>query len=114
MILVCYDGSPDAQAAIDRAAELMPGADATVLTIWEPFIDVMTRSGAMGGALGMVGTFADGEKADEACRQTALETPPQARRGPRPPASSPRPRSPAGTAASPRRSSPPRPRRTPR
>jgi nucleotide-binding universal stress UspA family protein len=73
MILVCYDGSADARAAIDRAAELMPGTGATVLTIWEAFIDVMTRSGAMGGAMGMVGTFADDEKADEVCRQTALE-----------------------------------------
>src|ERR1017187_5538183 len=46
MILICYDGSPDSQAAIDRAGQLMPGETATVLTVWEPFIDVMTRTGA--------------------------------------------------------------------
>jgi hypothetical protein len=34
MILLCYDGSADAQAAIDRAGLLMPGSDATVLVIW--------------------------------------------------------------------------------
>jgi nucleotide-binding universal stress UspA family protein len=46
MILICYDGSSDSQAAIDRAGQLMPGETATVLTVWEPFIDVMTRTGA--------------------------------------------------------------------
>jgi nucleotide-binding universal stress UspA family protein len=46
VILICYDGSPDAQSAIDRAGELLAGKAATVLTIWEPFIDVMARSGA--------------------------------------------------------------------
>ena len=30
MVLICYDGSADAQAAIDRAGQLMPGSDATV------------------------------------------------------------------------------------
>lgn len=46
MILVCYDGSPDAQAAIDHAGELLSGQPAVVLTIWEPFVEVMARSGA--------------------------------------------------------------------
>lgn len=36
MILLSYDGSDDARAAIDHAARLMPGAQATVLTVWEP------------------------------------------------------------------------------
>ncbi len=49
MILVCYDGSPEAQAAIEHAGELLNGRQATVLTVWEPFVDVMARSGtAMG------------------------------------------------------------------
>ena len=30
MVLICYDGSADAQAAIDGAGQLMPGSDATV------------------------------------------------------------------------------------
>ena len=46
MILICYDGSPDAQAAITHAGKLMHGESATVLTVWEPFIDVMARAGA--------------------------------------------------------------------
>ncbi len=46
MVLVCYDGSPDAKAAIDCAAELLSGRPTTVLSIWEPFADVMARSGA--------------------------------------------------------------------
>ena len=46
MILICYDGSPDAQSAIDHAAKLLGGRPATVLTVWEPLADVMARSGA--------------------------------------------------------------------
>ncbi|MGZ4325074.1 MAG: universal stress protein, partial [Solirubrobacteraceae bacterium] len=46
MILIAYDGSPDARSAIDHAGELFSGEPATVLTVWEPFIDVMTRTGA--------------------------------------------------------------------
>lgn len=45
MILICYDGSPDSQAAIARAGELLAGQPATVLTVWEPFIDVIVRMG---------------------------------------------------------------------
>jgi nucleotide-binding universal stress UspA family protein len=46
MILIGYDGSADSQAAVARAAELMPGQPATVLTVWEPFTDVMAGAGA--------------------------------------------------------------------
>ena len=46
MILIAYDGSSDARSAIDRAGELLSGEPATVLTVWEPFIDVMARTGA--------------------------------------------------------------------
>ena len=44
MILISYDGSADAQAAIDRAGELIEGEPATVLCVWEPFIEVLARS----------------------------------------------------------------------
>lgn len=47
MILICYDGSPDSQAAIDRAASLFPGAPTTVLTVWESFADVLARTGGL-------------------------------------------------------------------
>jgi nucleotide-binding universal stress UspA family protein len=46
MILIAYDGSPDASAAIERAGELMRGKPATVLTVWQQFEDLVTRVGA--------------------------------------------------------------------
>jgi nucleotide-binding universal stress UspA family protein len=68
VILVCYDGSADAQAAIDRAGELLGGQDATILTVWEPFIDVMARSGV---GLGLGGTMANVEEIDAASERAA-------------------------------------------
>jgi nucleotide-binding universal stress UspA family protein len=47
VILIAYDGSADAQAAIDRAGQLLAGQDATVLVVWETFLDVVTRAGAV-------------------------------------------------------------------
>jgi nucleotide-binding universal stress UspA family protein len=44
MILICYDGSEDSHAAIDQAGTLLGGQPATVLTVWEPFIQVLTRT----------------------------------------------------------------------
>ena len=49
MILVSYDGSADAQATIDRVAEVMVGAEVTVLHVWEP-LGRFTRTGPMGSA----------------------------------------------------------------
>src|SRR3954467_2125699 len=49
-ILVSYDGPVDGQEAIDRAARLMPGAETTVLTVWEPIQLMLTRTGGMGSA----------------------------------------------------------------
>lgn len=46
MILIAFDGSVDAEAAIDRAAKLLRDEEATVLTVWERLIDVMTRTGS--------------------------------------------------------------------
>lgn len=46
MILIAYDGSADARAAIQRAGELLTGRPATVLAVWERFQDVLARSGA--------------------------------------------------------------------
>lgn len=45
MILIGYDGSPDAQAAIQHAGELLGGRPATVLSVWERFQEVLIRSG---------------------------------------------------------------------
>jgi nucleotide-binding universal stress UspA family protein len=44
VILICYDGSDDAKAAIKHLGALLPGAAATVLTVWEPFSDVASGS----------------------------------------------------------------------
>jgi nucleotide-binding universal stress UspA family protein len=46
MILIAYDGSPDSQAAIDEAGELLRSEPATVLTVWVPFFEVIARTGA--------------------------------------------------------------------
>jgi nucleotide-binding universal stress UspA family protein len=72
MILMSYDGSVDAQAAIARAAKLMPGAEATVLTVWEPYLDTLARSGPMG--FGMAGAYADSEAVDASAGEAALAT----------------------------------------
>lgn len=37
MILICYDGSDDARAAIEYAGRLLQGQPATVLVVWRPF-----------------------------------------------------------------------------
>jgi nucleotide-binding universal stress UspA family protein len=71
MILVSYEGSVDAQAAVDHAARLMPGAEATVLTVWEPFTNVMMGAGSMGMGLGTVRTSVDSEVIDKASREAA-------------------------------------------
>jgi len=72
MILIAYDGSVDAQAAIDRAAQLMPGAEATVLTVWEPFADMLMRAGSLAVGMGAAGAYGDAEKIDAADHDAAL------------------------------------------
>jgi nucleotide-binding universal stress UspA family protein len=76
MILISYDGSADAQAAIERAARLMPGAEATILTVWETFIDSMARNGAMGMGFGMTSGYglADAAGIDATTRVAAHTT----------------------------------------
>jgi nucleotide-binding universal stress UspA family protein len=44
MLLIAYDGSQDAKAAIQHAGQLMPGTAVTVLTIWEPFTTMLART----------------------------------------------------------------------
>jgi len=55
MILICYDGSPDSKSAIERAGELLKGQPACVLTVWQPFFEVVTRAyGGWGTSAGML------------------------------------------------------------
>ncbi|WP_249010266.1 universal stress protein [Conexibacter sp. DBS9H8] len=51
MILIAYDGSDDAKAAIVEAGRLFPGDAATVVCAWQHFLDTMARAGA---GIGMV------------------------------------------------------------
>jgi nucleotide-binding universal stress UspA family protein len=74
MVLVCYDGSADADAAIDEVAGLMPGAETVVLTVWEPFVDVLIGVGATGMAPGPVSPPVAGPEIDTANRKRAAET----------------------------------------
>jgi len=71
--LICYDGSADAQAAIERAGQLMPGSDATVLVLWETLLETMTRTGPVGMGFGMAGAYGDAE-ADAAIERAARDT----------------------------------------
>jgi nucleotide-binding universal stress UspA family protein len=74
MIVICFDGSADAEAAIDHAAVLMAGAEAVVLTIWEPFVDMMTRCGSLGMGSGMTGGWTDNGDIDAAAERAAVQT----------------------------------------
>jgi nucleotide-binding universal stress UspA family protein len=69
MILASYDGSADAQAAIDHAAQLMPGSEVTVLTVWEPFQLALSRTGGMG--MGMGAYYPDTGEIDAASEAAA-------------------------------------------
>jgi nucleotide-binding universal stress UspA family protein len=69
MILVCYDGSADARAAVERAARLFPDEPATVLTVWEPFVEVVART-----TVGLVPTVPDADEIDQASSKEAEQT----------------------------------------
>ena len=45
LILLCYDGSEDAQAAVEHAAKLFSNDPVTVLAVWEPYVEVFAQSG---------------------------------------------------------------------
>ena len=49
MILIGYDGSPDARTAIEHVATLMPGADATVLAVWKSLDSSLNYHGGLAG-----------------------------------------------------------------
>jgi nucleotide-binding universal stress UspA family protein len=68
VILICYDGSPDSSAAIEQAADLFGDQPATVLTVWEPFVEIIARTPV---GLGLVPMMPDIGEIDEASRQGA-------------------------------------------
>ena len=69
MILIAYDGSDDAKAAIERVAELVSGQPAVVVTVWEPYVKLLTRYPAAGGLV----AGEDFEAIDKASRSAADE-----------------------------------------
>jgi nucleotide-binding universal stress UspA family protein len=71
MILIAFDGSPDARAAVERAAKLFPHEQATMLTVWEPFVEVVGRT-AIG--FGLVPSVPDAHEIDEASEKAAEKT----------------------------------------
>jgi len=68
MILIAYDGSDDAKAAIKQAGELFRGQPTTVLTVWQRFVDTLSR---LGGGLGVIVDYDDIDRDTE---QTAKDT----------------------------------------
>jgi nucleotide-binding universal stress UspA family protein len=68
MILICYDGSEDARAAIGHAAELFRGRSATILTVWQPFLQIVARTPI---GFGMAPSAPDSTKIDEASQEQA-------------------------------------------
>lgn len=72
MILIAYDGSKDAQSTIDLAGELMGGEPTTVLSVWEPFVDVMARTG-LGVGPGVIDFEALDKAYEESARERAAE-----------------------------------------
>lgn len=69
MILIAYDGSDDAKSAIEHAGSLMSGQPATVVTVWEPYIQMLTRYPAPGAIL----VTGDTSEIDDASRTAAEE-----------------------------------------
>ncbi|HSC01753.1 MAG TPA: universal stress protein [Solirubrobacteraceae bacterium] len=70
MILICYDGSEDARAAVRSAGALFSGQAAIVLTVWQPYIQALEES-TLG--FGMVPPLEDSAAIDKASRQRAEE-----------------------------------------
>jgi nucleotide-binding universal stress UspA family protein len=65
MILIAYDSSEDAVAAIEAAGRLMSGQPALVLTVWEPFTMILSRTPA---SMGSIGGYGDISHIDAASR----------------------------------------------
>jgi nucleotide-binding universal stress UspA family protein len=73
VILVCYDGSADAKAAIARAGELFAGRKTLVLNVWEPIMEVMTRTPASFGLLAGIPDVEELDAKTEAGAQRTAE-----------------------------------------
>lgn len=70
MILICYDGSDDAKAAIQEAGQLLSDVSATVLTVWQPAALVGTRAPT---AFMFLPSLLDAEEINQASEDHASE-----------------------------------------
>src|SRR6185312_4470025 len=70
MILIAYDGSDDAKAAVEHIADLVSGQPAVVVTVWEPYLELLTRYPATGTLL----AAEDSQQVDAASRGAAEKT----------------------------------------
>ena len=68
LILVCYDGSDNARAAIADAGRVLSGHPAIVLTVWEPLSEILARTPAGTALLAGLGSQ---EGADEESKREA-------------------------------------------
>jgi nucleotide-binding universal stress UspA family protein len=68
VILIAYDGSEDAIAAVEAAGRLMNGDPALILTVWEPFTMILSRTPA---SMGSIGGYGDISHIDAASRAGA-------------------------------------------
>ncbi len=69
MILICYDGSPDARTAIEQGGQLLTGQRAMVLTVWQTFVEVLAHTPS---GFGLAAGVADNtEEIDTATRKNA-------------------------------------------
>lgn len=68
VILICYDGSEDARAAIERGGELLAGSSATVLTVWQPVSAIDARAPT---AFPFLPSLLDAEEIDQANAEAA-------------------------------------------
>ncbi len=66
-MLIAYDGSADAKAAVALAGHLFDGSTAVVLTVWEGFSEVVSRASG-----GLSSTF-DFDQINAECEQWARE-----------------------------------------
>ena len=71
MILIAYDGSDDAKAAVAQASKLFPGEPTTALTVWQRFVATLA---GVGGGMGVVLDYdAIDKDAEERAAATAKE-----------------------------------------
>ena len=65
-VLLCYDGSPQAEHAAEVAGRLFPGAHAHVLYVWEPVERIIARYSVLAPFMGEEVGAADADVEAEA------------------------------------------------